>query len=657
MMKTTFRLSFILGITLLAISTASGSVSIDSYSKQRQQFLDALQALEGNDNKVFIKLKKRLQNYPLYSYLEYQQLRNDFAATSDQQISNFLTTWQKQPVSRQLYRNWLHHLGKNKHWEQFEQFYQPEKSTTLQCYHLRAQLQLTPENKNQTLKKSLPLWLVGHSQPDACEPLFEQLESVGMLSSDHRWERIRRAFKNNKPGLASYIGKKLSKNERIWLAYWKQAHQSPAKALQKSWVKQDSDFVREIIRHGLLRLARSKADLAWDQYQKLSVTHAFSESDHGKIRHDIALHAALDRLPEAQRYLNGVPENAVTHRLRRWRVRTALLNEDWKTALMWLDNLAPAERNSHEWQYWRAVSLEKTGQKKLALTTFAAISEDRNYYSFLAADKLNQPYVMNDAQEAISPAMMTKLEKNPAMIRSHEFFRLGMYTEARREWTLATHKLNTDSLKAAAKLAQQWGWHNRAIATAAQAKYWTDLDMRFPLAHKDLIQLNAKKYTIDPAIIYGVIRQESAFMLDARSSVGALGLMQLMPATARNTARLLKIRYPGKQGLLLPEPNIKIGSAYLKKLLDKYDNSLVLAATAYNAGPHRVDRWRPVDKPISAALWLMRIPFRETHGYVQKILAYATLFDWRSERPFVRLSKRMPDVHPEPKNDKIADSQ
>ena len=168
--------------------------------------------------------------------------------------------------------------------------------------------------------------------------------------------------------------------------------------------------------------------------------------------------------------------------------------------------------------------------------------------------------------------------------------------------------------------------------------------MRFPLPHREAIFTNARQYDLDPALIYGVIRQESAFMEEARSPVGALGLMQLMPATGKQTARALKIRYRGSQVLLKSDQNIRLGSAYLNKLLQRYNGSPVLAAAAYNAGPHRVSRWLPGDHSVPASLWAERIPFKETRNYVRRVLAYATVFEWRLERPVTRLSQRMPAI-------------
>lgn len=637
--------SFLLGTLLQLYALPGWSTTTDIYAKQREQFIAARKALEAGKLDEFRQLKSKLKKYPLYGYLEYDALRRNLSKTQPGQISGFLKTYQGLPISERLYNAWLHSLGKRRQWRTFLQFYTPQQSATLQCYQIRARLQQTPDEKTHALKQGLTLWLVGKSQPDACDPVFKQLEAAGMLSRDYRWERIRRAFARRKLSLAKHIAKKLPESDQVWVKRWTTMHRRPARTLDEKWARLDASLVREIVIHGLKRLARSKPSEAWRHWQRLSKVHKFTDQQRNRILHDIALFAALDHHPDAAEWLANVPTAAVDARIRQWRVRHALLDQDWRAALVWIDALQAAERDSNEWQYWRAMALEKTGQAKRATQTFIELSKQRSFYSFLAADQAGLQYHMQHEKQPFAEKDLQAIRKLPAMIRARELYRANMSIEARREWRDATAKMDKQQLILAANLAHQWGWHDRAIITAARARYWSDLTLRFPVTHQKLIEASARRQAIDPAIIYGLIRQESAFMEDAQSHVGALGLMQLMPGTAKLTSRSLGIRYPGKQLLLEAEHNIPLGTAYFRKLLDRYDDSPVLAAAAYNAGPHRVKRWLP-DKTLPASLWLLRIPFHETHGYVQRVLAYATVYDWRKQRPLTRLSARMPDVHP-----------
>jgi soluble lytic murein transglycosylase len=364
------------------------------------------------------------------------------------------------------------------------------------------------------------------------------------------------------------------------------------------------------------------------------------------VLHDIALFGALNQDPGADEWLAAVPGSATDKAIATWRVRNALLHRQWETALTWIDVLDLETRNSPAWRYWQAYALAELGKDSQAADLYAQIVEERNYYGFLAADHLQRPYSMNNERKAFDATLLDELKQAPGFVRAHELLLLDMRLDARREWQAAIAGLDKEQLAHAAELARRWGWHDRAIATAANARYWSDLVLRFPLAHRDLIETNADRYDIDPALIYGVVRQESAFMEDAHSRVGAMGLMQLMPATARLTAKAAGLRYPGRNGLLEPDHNIRLGSAYFRRMLDRFDDSPVLAASAYNAGPHRVQRWLPKEETLPADLWLLRIPFKETHGYVQNVLAYAAVFDWRTQRNPTRMSARMPPVSP-----------
>lgn len=638
-------------------ATQAMGAATERLAEQRQTFVAARKALGDNRQKEYQRLKRSLKSYPLYGYLDYFELRKQLDQATPRQITRFLDTYRDWPIADRLYTAWLHQLGKTKQWHTFLQHYKPQKSVTLQCYQLRAKLQEKPATRKQTLKKGLSLWLVGKSQPDACDEVFRQLDKAGMLTRNHRWERIRRAFAHNKTSLARHIAKPLSDNDRQWVERWVQMHKKPHQTLSANWVSLDSGLVREIVVHGLKRLARHNQEQAWQHWQQLSKKLPFSDHDRNEIIHDIALFAALNDQPRAAEWLAAVPGAAVDANIRRWRIRNALLNRDWKSALVWIDVLEPAQHDSHEWQYWRATALNELGEQAQANAAYERLSGERNFYSFLAADHIHAPYRMGHDKQTVDEQALQKLAHSAGMVRAHELMLAGMSIEARREWRNAIAGFDKQQLKLAAALADRWGWHDRAIATAAKARYWSDLDLRFPMSHLELIENNAKRYRIDPALIYGVIRQESAFMEDARSHTGALGLMQLMPGTARLTSKSLGIRYPGKPRLLQAEDNIHIGTAYLRKMLDRYNDSPVLAAAAYNAGPHRVSRWLPREHTLPAALWLLRIPFRETHGYVQRVLAYATVFDWRQQRPTIRLSARMPDVDPAPDGQNVKTSK
>ena len=630
------------GIVLLSTLLLTSVSLADPYDKQREMFLKAESALKVGDSDTFTRLKRQLLDYPLYGYLEYGQLRRRLGSAKADDVQAFLDKYAGQPIATRMRISWLHTLGKRRDWDNYLRFYQPQASVTLRCYDVRARL--ARGDRSRALDDTLDLWLVGHSQPDACDPAFDQLYASPLITSERIWERIRLALANNKSSLAGYLARRLSAEDRKWVKRWQFAHRRPTAALSKDWAREDTPLVREILAHAIQRLARHKPEQAWKHWQNIAATHRFSDAQRGAVIKRIALTGALRGDPKAPLWLSSVPGKAVDADIRQWRIRAALLDEDWDSALRWNDELTETERNSDTWRYWRAYALDADGNRGDAFTEFARLSEERSYYGFLAADRLQRPYQMNNSRISYEKEQLESVEQIPGILRARELYLAGKHTEARREWFYATQSLPEAQLRLAALLAHRWGWHDRAILSAAQAEYWSDLTLRFPLPHRESIFAHARQYDLDPALIYGVIRQESAFMEDARSPVGALGLMQLMPNTGKQTARALKIRYRGTQALLQSDQNIRLGSAYLNKLLRRFNGSPVLAAAAYNAGPHRVTRWLPKDSSMHASLWMERIPFKETRKYVRRVLAYATIFEWRLQRPLTRLSQRMPDI-------------
>jgi soluble lytic murein transglycosylase len=629
-------------IVLIAFLLVSGSSFADRNDKQREQFLKAESALKSGHSQEFRQLKKALADYPLHGYLEYWELSDRLGTAKPAEVETFLQRYRGQPIAARLRASWLYRLGKRKDWEEYLHFYTPQGSVTLQCYEIRARLQ--ESDREQALQAALQLWLAGHSQPDACDPAFDQLYADGVIDSGLIWQRIRLAFARQKSSLAGFLAKRLSAKDREWVKRWQHAHRRPTSAIKQAWAKQDTPLVREILVHALQRLARHKPEQAWKHWQQLSATHKFSAQQQGAVLKRIALSGALSNNPNAADWLASVPQEAADADIRQWRVRTALLAQDWKGALQWLDRLDSDEREEDNWRYWHARALAASGAAGDALTEYTRLSAERSYFGFLAADQLQRPYQMNDARVKHDKEGLASIEALPGVQRAHELYLAGKRLEARREWFSATRDLPNDKLRLAALVAHQWGWHDRAIVAAGQASYWSDLTLRFPLPHRESIFANARRYDLDPGLIYGVIRQESIFMEDAVSSVGALGLMQLMPATGKQTARALNIRYRSGQTLLHSDQNIQLGSAYLNKLMTRYNGSPVLTAAAYNAGPHRVAGWLPDDGDMDATLWTELIPFRETRKYVRRVLTYATIFDWRLELPLTRLSARLPVV-------------
>jgi soluble lytic murein transglycosylase len=632
---------FLTAIILLA-GISAVPAKTEPLETQRRLFIEARTSLNNNQLGRYRELAGRLQDYPLYAYLQFEELRTRLNRASEEEITNFLDSYPDHPLNKRLRQAWLYALARNQRWKLFLRHYQPSESVSLQCYALQARL--ATGRKQGIAADILPLWRVGKSQPKACDPLFKFLQDEGHLTSELLWQRIRLAMQNNRPSLAGYLARRLPKKEQDWVTLWRKAHSNPSSTLKDARLERDSPRTREIIVHALRRLARFNAEQAHTTWEAIRSNYLFSDEQRRSVENRIALYGATEHHPDAHAWLDALPAETHDRRTREWRIRRAIAEHDWDAVVAHIDTLPVDERPTDEWDYWHAYALAQDGQRRAAISDYSRLARERGFYGFLAADQLDWPYEMGDEPLSYSAEALDELARTPGMVRARELYLAELTTDARREWAHATRNMGDDELKLASVLARNWGWNDRAIFTVARTGDFADLKLRFPLDHVDVVRDHARHNQLDPSHVFAVIRQESAFNKDARSPAGALGLMQLMPKTGRVTARKNRIPLASTRNLFEADNNIRIGSAYLREVMDRYDNNPVLATASYNAGPHRVKAWLPEEKNESAALWIANIPFSETRKYVQRVLTYAAIYDWRMEQPVTRLKQRMPVI-------------
>jgi soluble lytic murein transglycosylase len=289
-----------------------------------------------------------------------------------------------------------------------------------------------------------------------------------------------------------------------------------------------------------------------------------------------------------------------------------------------------------------------------AVAVFRELAVERSYYGFLSADELSLAYAFGNTQFVADEAKIAELQARPDLIRARELFLVGLDGRGRSEWDAVISYFDADDKTQAAILAHRWGWHSRAIAAAANIGDYDDLSLRYPLPYSATFQQYAEDANISPQWAYGVARSESLFMRDVRSSAGAIGLMQLMPATGKKVAKEIQLPYSGLNTLTDPASNIRLGTSYLGQMAERYGGNRVLATAAYNAGPHRVDAWLPESGEIDARAWIENIPFNETRGYVRRVLAAETIFHWRMTGEVRRLSDELLLVRADSKQAQVA---
>ncbi|AFJ02911.1 Soluble lytic murein transglycosylase precursor [Methylophaga frappieri] len=631
---------------LLSYSLAGFAAS--DRETQRKTYEQARQSLQSNQLTEFQRLRNQLDDYPLQGYLDYLYLRQRLTMVNDDSVMAFLEKHEDTFYAERLRQAMLDKLAATKQWSSFLRFYQESASAQRQCQYTQALIHTGQHQLAQQSAKAL--WLVGYSQPKACDPVFTYLAANNAISDDMRWERLRLALRNNAFGLARYLAKTVnaSATALAWTERWETIHQNPPVLLNQLPAQVDHNRIslandvplaREIILHGLHRLARQDPDKAWLQWQRLKDAYRFSDSDRQQIHRQIGLWAALNRSDNALRYF-GETQNEP------WRVRAALWQQNWPAVKMAIASLDDNLRQEAKWQYWLARSLYETGDKEAAAAIWRTISDARDYYAFLAADRLDLDYQMHDRDINASAAEQAEIRQTAGYQRLYEFFHLNEDLEARREVYYLQNVLSKRQLELLALETHRWGWHDQTIALLGRAQSWDPLDQRFPLVHTEAIQQAAKMNKLDNAWLIAIARRESAFNPTARSHAGALGLMQVMPATGRSTAKLLGQPLSSVSELLQPESNIRIGSRYLKQVYSDLQRNPVLATAAYNAGPHRVNRWLPTQQALPADIWAENIPFNETRHYIRAVMSYAAIFDYQLQQPITRLKQRMPDVQP-----------
>jgi soluble lytic murein transglycosylase len=625
----------------------------DPYAAQRAIFVKLLPKAEAGDWRSVEPQLDALQGYPLAPDLRAAWLRRKVGAGTDSEIDEYLRKYPDLAFSYGLRLRWAKSLASRRAWPQYlavyNEHYADSEDTVLHCWALRARI---ATGANEGLEESaMAVWLSAFSQPKECDPVFAYLEDNGAITDDRRRQRIALALDAGQVQLARYLARPLSDADRDTIDQWDRMRADPARELRRpDKFEPSSDANRRLVRYGFRRLARRdslRANELWALYGDFP----FEDSTRTEIGRSIALSAATSFKPQARELLEAQSRIDDDLVIAQWRARLAVRDLDWKGTLQAIADMPVSEAQRINWRFWQARALEGSGKEEKATEIFIEISGQRDYYGFLAADRLGREYHMNHAAAEADEAVISELEERNDFQRAHELFRTGLFSRGRVEWQRALNRLTASQQSQASIVAARWGWHSRAISTASNSGLDNDLDLRFPTPWEKTFARLSRNASLNTTWVYGIARSESLFMPDVASGAGAVGLMQLMPATGAETARKANIRYKGRHSLVQPETNITLGTRYLAEMMERFNNNQVMATAAYNAGPHRVQSWLPKGKALPADAWVDSVPYRETRRYVRRVLAAQTVFDWRMGGSDVRLSDRMAPVP-----DKIAGS-
>ncbi|MCC5856667.1 MAG: transglycosylase SLT domain-containing protein [Ectothiorhodospiraceae bacterium] len=631
-------------LPLLAALLLSGSVmAAGQQEQQRERFLDAWQALRDGKTIDLEALERELADYPLTPYLRFHALNGRLGSVTADELERFLERHGDLPVTGQLAYRWLLHQGRRGDWEAFRAADRGQGGAAMDCYRLRAERHLDGVDE-AWLERTRTLWTVGHSQPDACDPVFAELYERQAISAERGWERIRLVMGAGNIALARALSGRLERNEQRWLEHWLAVAADPQRALQTPAFDVHTSRGRQLVSDGIRRLGVRDQDAAVTLLDRYQDRGWLIPEEEARLRRHVALRAAFSGHENAQAWLDALPEAAMDDQVREWAARTALRRQDWPRLREAVQALPPALQAQAEWRYWDARALLKTGDTEQGRALLRELAGERHYYGFLAADTLNLPYSMNHRPGPRDESRLQELADRSGIRRAQEFLAIGYHEEARREWLAALSGAGSEDWAQAAQLARDWGWYDRMVHAANRAGLHDALELRFPLAFRELMAQRATQGDLDLGLAYALMRKESAFSPDARSPAGALGLMQVMPATGQRVAERLGLDGFGTGLLLEPEINVQLGAAYLEQMLERFGGNLILAAAAYNAGPSRVDRWLEDYTGQPADVWIERITFGETRDYVKSVLAFRAVFDWQLYGEPRRLAGVMPQM-------------
>lgn len=604
--------------TALSIAPAYAKKAGRGFASEDEAFLALRDAARSGDSERAQDIAAALPQYVIPSYVDYYRLRSRLSEASEEEIRAFLTRYEGNAIADRLRNDWLLELGRTRQWKLVDEQYPLfvlNDDTQVKCYALTSRAL-----KGQNVTSDARAVLVNPKEyGEACANLIVVLADNGQFSSADVDAQVRLA---GEFGLSSVI-KRLAGPLGLAEAVLVPAVDKPEYILKKgpgTTAVNRTAFTIALgrVAHGNLPAAISALKQAEDLLSADQKALAWAA---------IALQASYRLVPESNDYWHKAEGASLSNDALQWRVRAALRAGDWKQVKLAVDAMPATMRSDPAWAYWRARALKANGQTADALAVFQDISNQINFYGQLAAEELGRKIVLPPRPAPLTPAEIEPMASNAGFARSLKFIDLNLRFEANREWNWELRKMNERQHLAAAEFARQHDVLDRMVNTSDRTRTEMDFTQRFPTPYIDQMKPVTDSLGLDMAWVYGLIRQESRFVMNARSNVGASGLMQVMPATARYVARKIGLTDFSTSQISDVHTNIVLGTNYLNLVLNDLEGSQALASAAYNAGPGRPRAWRStLTRPVEGAIFAETIPFNETRVYVKNVLSNATYY-------------------------------
>lgn len=567
-----------------------------------------------------------IEDHPLSGYVTYHRLRNQLPDLPPETVNRYIDTHSDSPLSDWMRGQAIDQYGEAGQYGRVRAVSNGEPNgAARQCHYHTAHFDIAPQ---QTAEAGQRLWLVGQSQPNACDPLFDRLRANGTIDGELIWERLMLAWQADNRGLVGYLRNQLSGRWHTAIDTYEAVDSDPQRILgAPACLGPECKATATFYQAAMQRLTLDDTAQALSVWRSLAERLSLLPSDQRLIEEELAYYVLVREVPNSMAWVDSVLPRLDSERVFELRVRRALQAHQWEAVRHWITQMPAEQKADARWQYWLARASEQLGDQTAATTHFRQAASQRSFYGFAAAERLGQPLALNNERFYFDDASRERIAQLPMVQRTQALMRIGEDGLANSEWLHAVQQASTQEARALADFAAEQGWHARLVQTTIAAGLWDALEWRFPQAYHDDFIHWGRISGVDPYLLMAITRRESAYNPNALSPAGARGLMQLMPGTATQVSRQLGLDDPGPYGVLDPELNIRLGSTYLRDKLQRYQGNRLAAAAAYNAGPGRVDRWLG-DYSIEAFdLFVERIPYRETRNYVQAVLSYRAIFE------------------------------
>lgn len=611
----------------LVLLIGSCSAFADSLADQRLRYQQVKTAWDNKQMDDVARLLPTLKSYPLYPYLEYRAITQDLSLLNKKQVDQFVKQHPTLPLSHTLVNHFINELAQRNDWQGLLRFVKtPPKIVISRCNYYYAKW--ITGNKQEAYEATPSIWLSGRSLPNECDKLFNVWQNAGKQTPELTIERIRLANDagKNGAGMVAYLVKQLPPSYKQLGDDIIKLHAKPSSLADFAKTHKPTELTRELVLVIFSKLVRQDLESARVMIPTLVKDQKMSVQERLDMEKTIAWRLMGNGTSASlANWRDGVIARSHDVSLIERRVRLALGRGNDKDLAKWLILLPEKAQEKEEWRYWQADLLLKQGKRKEGERILHQLMEKRGFYPMVAAQRLNKRYPIK-VNKAARPD--PSLDSHPVVKRVKELIYWNLENQARSEWinlVASSPKTEQESL---ARYAFEKRWADLSVQATITAKLWDHLEERFPPAYGKYFTQALKGKGISRTYAMAIARQESGWNYQAQSPVGARGLMQLMPQTAKETAKKANMtNYKNVSQLFDPETNIQLGTTYLNGVYQSFDNNRILASAAYNAGPHRVNIWLSNSGGyLNPIAFIESIPFTETRGYVKNVLSYDVFF-------------------------------